>query len=395
MDMKPPQRVKSNAVAAPLTFYEFFAGGGMARIGLGPAWHCTFANEWCEKKAASYGAYFGGDELKIADVADLSAEDLPGIPTLVWGSFPCQDLSLAGSGAGLKGARSGTFVTFWKLIGEMVSQNRIPKIVVLENVVGALSSHDGRDFTTLVDALAEAGYRVGAFVMDAVRFLPQSRPRLFIVGVHAAARIPMALTTTAPDAVWHTRSLLEAHSRLPERLRNAWLWWTLPLPNVHITPLVEMIEDHPAGVEWHTPEQTERLISLMSAGHLEKLDKARRLGKRIVGTVYRRTRPDENGVRVQRAEVRFDQVSGCLRTPAGGSSRQVIVLVEGTRIRSRLLSPREAARLMGVPEDYPLPPNYNEAYHLFGDGLAVPVVSWLEKHLLRPIALSCEATKAA
>jgi len=93
--------------------------------------------------------------------------------------------------------------------------------------------------------------------------------------------------------------------------------------------------------------------------------------------------------------VRFDQVSGCLRTPVGGSSRQVIVLVEGKRIRSRLLSPREAARLMGVPEDYPLPPNYNDAYHLFGDGLAVPVVSWLEQHLLRPMALSCEAIKAA
>jgi DNA (cytosine-5)-methyltransferase 1 len=106
-------------------------------------------------------------------------------------------------------------------------------------------------------------------------------------------------------------------------------------------------------------------------------------------------RPDEDGIRVQRAEVRFDQVSGCLRTPVGGSSRQVIVLVEGKRIRSRLLSPREAARLMGVPEDYPLPANYNDAYHLFGDGLAVPVVSWLEKHLLQPMASSCAAIKAA
>lgn len=90
--------------------------------------------------------------------------------------------------------------------------------------------------------------------------------------------------------------------------------------------------------------------------------------------------------KTQRAEVRFDESSGCLRTPAGGSSRQTVLLVEGGRVRSRLLSPREAARLMGVPEDYPLPSNYNEAYHLFGDGLVVPVVSWLEQHLLRPLA---------
>src|SRR6516162_9413196 len=80
-----------------LTWYEFFAGGGMARIGLGSEWRCTFANEWCEKKAASYRAYFGGSELKVDDVANLRAEDLPGVQTLVWASFPCQDLSLAGS----------------------------------------------------------------------------------------------------------------------------------------------------------------------------------------------------------------------------------------------------------------------------------------------------------
>src|SRR5713226_9553854 len=92
--------------------------------------------------------------------------------------------------------------------------------------------------------------------------------------------------------------------------------------------------------------------------------------------------------RTQLPEVRFDQVAGCLRSPVGGSSRQSIVVVDGGTVRSRLLSPREAARLMGVPESYPLPKNYNEAYHLFGDGVAVPVVSWLEKHLLRPLALS-------
>jgi len=88
---------------------------------------------------------------------------------------------------------------------------------------------------------------------------------------------------------------------------------------------------------------------------------------------------------VQRAEIRFDDVAGCLRTPAGGSSRQVIMVVEGKRIRSRLLSPREAARLMGLPDSYLLPKNYNAAYHLAGDGVAVPVVRHLAQHLLEPL----------
>jgi DNA (cytosine-5)-methyltransferase 1 len=115
-----------------------------------------------------------------------------------------------------------------------------------------------------------------------------------------------------------------------------------------------------------------------------------------VGTLYRRTRPDpDSGLKRQRAEVRFDGIAGCLRTPAGGSSRQVVVVVEGRKVRTRLLSARETARLMGVPDDYPLPPRYNEAYHLFGDGVAVPVVSWLARHLLQPLLRQREEVAAA
>jgi DNA (cytosine-5)-methyltransferase 1 len=51
--------------------------------------------------------------------------------------------------------------------------------------------------------------------------------------------------------------------------------------------------------------------------------------------------------------------------------------VEGERVRTRLLSPREAARLMGLQDSYRLPGNYNEAYHLLGDGVAAPVAGWL------------------
>ena len=70
---------------------------------------------------------------------------------------------------------------------------------------------------------------------------------------------------------------------------------------------------------------------------------------------------------------------------SGGSSRQVIVIVEGDLVRSRLISARETARLMGLDDRYKLPPNYNEAYHLTGDGVAVPVVRHLAKHIFEPI----------
>ncbi len=92
--------------APSLTYHEFFAGGGMARLGLGPGWECLFANEWCEKKAAAYRRAFGDGtrqscpELVVADVAKLKPSEVKGHADLAWASFPCQDLSLAGNGAG-------------------------------------------------------------------------------------------------------------------------------------------------------------------------------------------------------------------------------------------------------------------------------------------------------
>jgi DNA (cytosine-5)-methyltransferase 1 len=384
-----------------LLWYEFFAGGGMARLGLGPAWQCVFANEWCEKKAAAYTARFGVGsppvcrELKVEDVRKLTTEDLPDQPDLVWGSFPCQDLSLAGKGAGLKGTRSGAFWPFWSLVQGLVAERRQPRLILIENVIGAITSHAGKDFEKLFLLIAESGYRVGPMVIDAVRFLPQSRPRLFITAVHESIKMPLDVTCGWPNPTWHPASLRRAWACLPTSLKKAWVWWDIPEPAPTSTILADLIEEEPTGVEWHTPKETARLISLMSEVNRRKLRDAQRVGVRTVGAVYRRTRKDDKGEKIQRAEARFDDLSGCLRTPTGGSSRQLLLIVEGRKIRSRLLSAREAARLMGVPEDYPLPQNYNEAYHLFGDGLAVPAVSWLNSHLLLKLAKSAAFEEAA
>src|SRR5947208_7451855 len=81
------------------SFYEFFAGGGMARAGLANEWTCLLANDIDEKKGASYAANWGDEHLAVRDVAELTIADLPGRADLAWASFPCQDLSLAGNGA--------------------------------------------------------------------------------------------------------------------------------------------------------------------------------------------------------------------------------------------------------------------------------------------------------
>ncbi|MCC7237695.1 MAG: DNA cytosine methyltransferase [Bryobacterales bacterium] len=384
------------------TWLEFFAGGGMARLGLGDRWRCLLANEWDPKKAQAYRRKFGSGEslscpeLRVCDIATLTPGDIPAAPALAWASFPCQDLSLAGAGAGLRGERSGTFHALWRLLESCSEAGLAPSTIVLENVTGLLTSHEGRDFEFIISRLVSKGFAVGALVIDAIAFLPQSRPRLFIVATQPGSDAIQGISGNHPTVDWHPPALRKAFAALPLDLQQKWVWWDMPRPPYSELTLSDIVRDDGAGVRWHTRQETARLLGMMSDRNRAKLREAIASGHRHVGAVYRRTRPDGNGGRIQRAEIRFDGVSGCLRTPAGGSSRQIIVVVEGKRVRSRLITAQEAARLMGVePSSYPIPERYNDAYHLFGDGLAVPAVSWLATHILCPLVRARYSSLAA
>jgi DNA (cytosine-5)-methyltransferase 1 len=375
-----------------LKYYEFFAGGGMARAGLGSGWKCQFANDFDFKKGATYKLNWGGDALRIGDVRKLQADDLPGTADLAWASFPCQDLSLAGGGAGLRGDRSGTFWPFWQLMKDLRSDGRAPRVIVLENVCGTLTSHDGKDFSAIASAMAKENYQFGAVVIDAALFVPHSRPRLFVIGVREDISIPPSLMA-APSLLWHTKGLSFAYEGLTSKTQEKWVWWNIPKPSKRNSCFADLIEENPTGVAWHTERETKQLLSMMSEINREKVEAAKNTNRLMVGAIYKRTRRDEDGEKVQRAEVRFDDIAGCLRTPAGGSSRQLILVIKGQKVRSRLISSRETARLMGLPDEYKLPVNYNEAYHLTGDGVVVPVVRHLAAHLIEPL-LTDEITSA-
>ena len=372
----------------------------MVRAGLGEGWQCLFANDFDHKKSVTYRHNWGSSELLTSDVRTLSSESIPGHANLIWGSFPCQDLSLAGAGAGLKGDRSGTFWPFWDVVKQLIADNRAPEIITLENVVGTLHAHGGKDFTAICSALHGAGYRFGAMTIDAALFVPQSRPRLFIIGIRGDLRIPDSVYNHAPSPLWHSRSLLNAFAQLSNKQRQRWLWWNMLTPAPRNLGFADVVEENPTSVKWHAEDETQRLIAMMSDVNHSKVVAAKKLskktGKRLVGTVYRRTRRDENGYKIQRAEVRFDDVAGCLRTPAGGSSRQLILVVDGDKVRSRLISSRETARLMGLADDYVLPENYNEAYHLTGDGVVVPVVRHIAQNIFSPLlAMNTVSTRVA
>jgi DNA (cytosine-5)-methyltransferase 1 len=372
----------------PFSFYEFFAGGGMARLGLGGGWRCAFANDIDALKAATYRDNFSDDHLKEGDVWTLGVGDPPGRADLAWASSPCQDVSLAGGRAGLGGARSSAFWGFWRLIEAVDDQGRGPRVIVLENVAGLLTSTAGGDFAAIGQAFAGRGYKFGAVEVNAADFLPQSRPRAFVIATRES--VGGLVTAGANDAT--SAAVRRAAAALPEALKGNWLWWRLDPPPARNTILTDLLEPDNA-VAWRSAAETRALLDQMSPAHRVRLDAALKSGERVVAPVYRRVR-GSGSQKTQRAELRLDGLAGCLRTPGGGSSRQLLVVAEPGRKRSRWLTAREGARLMGLGDDYRLPAAETAAWRVIGDGVVVPVVRYLAEQLLEPLISASPAIAA-
>lgn len=374
------------------SFFEFFAGGGMARAGLGDNWKCLFANDVDRVKSWTYIKNWGDDHFDGRDIREVSVSDLKGYGDLAWASFPCQDLSVAGNGLGIGShgseefTRSGALWPFLDLIDGLRKEFRQPLLLVLENVVGLLTLEQGRDFSAICLRLRELGYRYGAVIIDAKNFVPQSRPRVFIVAISRQVNVRQGLSSDGPSDAWHTPTLLRAYKALPHQLREDWVWWDLgDVPILKSKALEDLIQID--GIAWHDPEETNRIISMMTPAHLARLEQAKNSEGINLGSLYFRMRR-EGGVNKQRAEIAFSPVLGCLRTPRGGGSRPRIILAGGGQVKTRLLSKDEAAAMMGLEKSYVLPEIYQHAFKVIGDGVAVPSVRFLADRLLEPLVMA-------
>lgn len=345
---------------APWMMHEFFAGSGLVAYGLERMFRPVWANDVSDKKAAVYRSNFESNHFVLDDIRNINGAELP-YAHMSWASFPCQDLSLAGSLGGIDAARSGLIWEWLRILKEM---SRVPSILLIENVTGLLSANQGENYIKLHYALIELGYKSGAVLIDAIHFVPQSRPRVFVIAVKKDVPIPAELIDTQPN--W-------LHNKAATILGNTltdWIWWKAKKPEKRYTDLAEIMD-------FAIPYDKDDVLQLLSPRHKEKLDSM----ENAVVAGYRRTR---NGK--QCLELRFDGVAGCLRTPEGGSSKQFLIVKRNGEVHARLLSPREAARLMGVPDTFILPNTYNDGYKAMGDAVALPVATFVGESFLTKLA---------
>ncbi|WP_109523647.1 MULTISPECIES: DNA cytosine methyltransferase [Nocardia] len=351
---------------------EFFAGVGLARMGLDQAgFETAWANDISPDKAEMYRAQFEDDVMVVCDVNDVDPATLPAAD-LAWASSPCTDLSLAGNRTGLAGRESSAFYAFTSVLRAIPEDER-PAAVVLENVIGLSTSHGGDDLTAAIREFNELGYSVDILAIDARRFVPQSRPRMFLVGSRELVEsdaIEHPLRPAWTEAFFGDPTLRTHRAPLPTP------------PNHLVKGLGDKLERLPSeDPRWWDDERVSAFLDSMSEVQRDRLDRLRRQRRRYqFRTAYRRTR---GGVPVW--EMRSDDVSGCLRTARGGSSKQAVVRMGYGKVDIRWMTGVEYAALMGADQ-------YNidgfrdsQVQFAFGDAVAVPAVGWLAENYLKPL----------
>jgi len=379
-----------SACRTEYSFLEFFAGIGLTHLGLkSHGWKCIYANDIEDKKRRMYESCFGrADYYHVEDIWKTT-KIISRIPSeradLASASFPCVDLSLAGNLKGFEGEQSGAFYGFLKVLSALKESTLAPKAVLVENVIGFLASHEGKFLRIAIRELSKLGYYVDAFVVDAKYFVPQSRPRLFLVGFSELSR-----GGSHAERECNSRSFWDPQgvdtfrpARLVQMLRETplktgWIPFHLPaLPRENRT--LENLIDTEKSQEWWDEAVVNKHLAEMHAKHRDRVERLKHRKDLTVGTIYRRVREGKS-----RSEIRTDGLAGCLRTPRGGSSRQIVLVVGRGKIRMRWMSPREYARLQGCP-DFPIEVERNEALYGFGDAVCVPVISWIAENVLAQI----------
>lgn len=309
---------------------DLFAGIGGTRLGFAQtgAVNIVFSSEINAFSQKTYHANF--NETTAGDITQISAQSIPDHDLLV-GGFPCQAFSQAGLKKGFDDARGTMFFEIARILKE-----KKPRAVMLENVKNLVSHDKGNTFKTITGILEDLGYAVYAKVLAAKDFgVPQNRERIYIVG-------------------------------FDKNTVRKWATFQFPTPPKTPTRLGDILESNVDAK--YTISET------LWQGHQRRKIENKAAGKGFGYSLFNSNSPYANTISA--------------RYYKDGSE----ILIEQPNHLPRRLTPREAARLQGFPDNYIIPVSDTQAYKQFGNSVAVPVVHAVAEKIIAVLDASNDVT---
>ncbi len=319
LDRNSIKNLADTAQTKTFTFIDLFAGIGGYRIPLEKhGGRCVFSSEIDRYSQKTYQAWF--KEIPHGDITAIRAAEIPDHDILAAG-FPCQPFSIAGVSKKISLGQSHGFDcniqgTLFFNVASIIDVKR-PRIVLLENVKNLLSHDKGRTWKVIRETLESLDYQVFAKVIDAADYVPQHRERIFIVCFdrHVYGN---NLQFTFPDRPQTSRP----------KLRD----------------ILDPNPDH----KYTLSDHLWKYLQDYAAGHKAKGN----------GFGFGLADPDGHS---RTLSARYYKDGSEILIPQLGKS-------------PRRLTPRECARLMGFPEEFPIVVSDTQAYRQFGNAI-VPLVA--------------------
>jgi DNA (cytosine-5)-methyltransferase 1 len=334
-------------------FIDLFAGIGGLRLGFERAGgKCVFTSEWDLYAQKTYRANFSVDEQIHGDITKIDAGDIPDHEVLLAG-FPCQPFSIAGVSKknslnmphGFADATQGTL--FFDVV--RIIERKQPEIVILENVKNLRSHDKGNTYRTIMGVLQkDLGYTVDDQIFDGQHWVPQHRERIVI----AAFRDPALFS-----------------------------FETLPLPGKGHVLLGEILH-RTDGTEPFLTHDGDRYFDFESGKVRDKYTLSDKLWSYLQAYAAKH-RSLGNGFGF--GLVNESSITRTLSARYYKDGSEILV-DQGEDRNPRRLTPREAARLMGFPDDFVIPVSDTRAYKQFGNSVIVPQFAHIAEYIARLIS---------
>lgn len=308
------------------TFIDLFAGIGGFRLALESLnAECVFTSEINKYAKQVYAANFSGEI--HGDITKIDEVNVPAHDILCAG-FPCQSFSLCGNGKGLSDPRGTLFYDILR-----IAKHHKPKALFLENVKGLLSHNKGDTFETIKNCLQDLGYQINWKVSSATMFdCPQKRERIYIVAIR-------------------------------NDIKNT---FQFPIGKLTSKRLIDIKESNVEASHF------------LSEARNEKIKECRRLKRGGFG--YHLVQDNELVFTLLREKYEFNLIIDKTQ-PINLDARKDEINSE----KVRRLTPKEYGRLQGFPENFKMPISNKQKYYMFGNSVAVPVITSIAKEIIHVV----------